>query len=112
MPIALYHILHVAGALLLAGFTFAVFANPSPERRGRSMMTLGILGAIVLVAGFGLLAKLSLGFEIWVILKLVAWLGLSALSGLAFRKPELCGLWRLLAAGFLCLAVYAVYGLR
>ena len=104
-----YSILHVVGVILLTAYTFAAFANPDPKARGRTLMVTGVLSLIVLVAGFGLLSKLKLGFPSWVIVKLVAWLGISALSGMAFRRPGMTGLFRLIVIVLVVAAVWAVY---
>ncbi|MCB9915324.1 MAG: hypothetical protein H6828_09265 [Planctomycetes bacterium] len=107
------YVLHVLAVLLLTGFTFQAFAAPTPERRARTMMVTGILSLAVLILGIGLMHTLHHGFdEGWIHAKLLAWLGLSAVSGIAFRKPEKVGLLTLLAIAFLALAVVAVYVLR
>ncbi len=109
----IYYVLHVAAVILLTGFTFQAFANSDPARRGRSMMLTGITGAIVLVAGFGLLSKLGYGMtEAWVLIKLACWFGLSALSGIAFKKPEKAGMLSVIASLLIVIAVVAVYVLR
>jgi len=83
-----YQILHVSSAVLLVAFTFQACAAPKPERRKFLMSVTGIMALIVLVAGFGLAAKRGYGFPSWMIIKLVCWLGIAGLSGMAFRKPE------------------------
>jgi len=107
-PLA-YYLVHVVCAFLLVGVTFQAFAAPKPENRKRSMMLGGILSLLLLVAGFGLLAKLQLGMPGWIVLKLVAWIGLSALGGLAFRRPDKAGGLAVVAAVLIAVAVYAVY---
>ncbi len=86
-PLA-YQILHVSSAILLVAFSFQACAAPRPERRKFLMSITGIMALVALVAGFGLSAKLQYGFPGWMILKLVCWLGIAGLSGMAFRKPE------------------------
>jgi hypothetical protein len=104
-----YQILHVTGAFLLVAFTFQAFAAPTPERRSASMRNTGIMSFVVLVAGFGLAAKLGYGFPIWMMIKLVCWLGISAISGIAFRKPEKTGGLLLIAMLLILGAVLSVY---
>jgi len=94
---------------VLTAFTFQAFAAPRPEARKTTLLVTGLASLVMLVAGFGLLAKLSLGFPGWVVLKLVAWLGLSALAGLAYRKPESGKTLAGLALLLLVVAVYAAY---
>ena len=91
MPATFYSILHVASALLLVGVTFGAFAAPTPERRKATLMWSGILSLLMLTGGFGLLARVVHGWPVWVLIKMVCWLGLSAVAGMAFRKPESVG---------------------
>ena len=110
MSIQLYYFLHVFFVILLIGFTFKAFAAPRPELRRRSLMVTGILSLIVLVAGFGLISKLGYSFTAgWVILKLVAWLGVAALGGIVFRQPGKAGIFGLIVTALVAMAVYAVY---
>jgi len=105
-----YYFLHVTGVMLLLGFTFKAFAAPQPEHKSKTMMMTGIFSLVVLIAGFGLLAKLGHSFASgWVIVKLVAWLGIAGLSGMAYRKPEKAGTYSLIAIVLVAAAVYAVY---
>jgi hypothetical protein len=108
MPINVYHLLHVGGAILMTAYVFRAFAAP-PETRKNNLAISGFLSLIVLVAGFGLLTKLDLEFPGWAIVKLGCWLGLSALGGLGYRMPALRGLLTLIAAALVVLAVYMVY---
>jgi uncharacterized membrane protein SirB2 len=74
---AFYHILHVLALLVLTAQTFMAFANPAPENRKRTLMIGGIASLLMLVSGFGLIAKLyGNSFSGWMIVKLVCWLGL------------------------------------
>jgi hypothetical protein len=53
------------------------------------MITHGVGLLLLLVAGFGMLARLNIhGFPLWVVLKLVIWLTLGAAVVLAYKKPE------------------------
>ena len=104
-----YYFIHILGVLVLTAFTFQAFAAPKPESRRTTMLVTGIASLVVLVAGFGLLAKLGSGFPGWVILKLIAWLGMSALAGFAYRKPGSCKGLTLIALVLLVIAVYAAY---
>ena len=105
----IYYVVHVAAVVLLTAFTFQMFALPDPERRRKQMMSTGILSLLVLVAGFGLLAKMHLAFSGWVVVKLVAWLGLAGMGGVAARRPELARPLSLVATVLVIAAVWAVY---
>ena len=104
-----YYILHVFFGFLLVAWNFQAFAAPDPARRKRMLMLTGIASLVVLVAGFGLLSKLSLGFPGWVIVKLVCWLILSAQAGMAFRKPGSVGAMQLVCTVVVLVALVMVY---
>jgi hypothetical protein len=106
----IYSVLHVVAALVLVGMTFSAFANPAPERRKFVMMVGGIASLVMVIAGFGLHAKLGIqGFPGWLIVKVVAWLVLSAVSGIAFRKQTMIGLLAVISMVSVVAAVYCVY---
>jgi hypothetical protein len=83
------HTLHVTGVLVLIGFTFFAFAG-APETRKRVLMITGIASLLVLLTGIRLWQGL-LSFQIlgWIVVKLLCWLALSAVSGIAYRKREM-----------------------
>jgi hypothetical protein len=85
----LLHLLHLTGVLVLIGFTFFAFAGPA-ETRKRVLMITGIGSLLVLLTGIRMWQG-TMGFHVfgWIIVKLVCWLGLSAISGLAYRKRHL-----------------------
>ena len=105
-----YHILHVFALLVLTAQTFAAFANPAPENRRQTVILTGIASLLMLISGFGLLAKLYPGqFPAWVIVKLVCWLVFSALAGLAYRRPHLRSKLALVGFSALLIALVMVY---
>ncbi len=107
-----YYILHLSALFLLAGYTFYAFGAP-PETRKRVMMITGIASLVALVAGFGLQAKLGHKLsEPWLIVKMVCWLGLSALAGFGYRKRGASGLLAVLAIAFIVVALVMVYSFR
>ena len=87
MSFQLYQVVHVFSVIMLAGITFAALAAPQPENRRFMLMASGIVAVVALVSGFGLLGLGRFVFPGWVVVKLACWLGLSALVGLAFRRP-------------------------
>jgi len=110
MSAAVYHVIHVTSLLLLAGVTFGAFANPDPARRRRVMMLSGVLSLIVFVGGMGLVSKaLGSEWQTWVFLKIGCWVGLSALVGIAYRRPGLRPTLPWIAAVLLGVSVWAVY---
>ncbi|HKB56220.1 MAG TPA: hypothetical protein VKC51_01405 [Lacunisphaera sp.] len=104
-----YQLLHIFSLLVLTAHTFMTFANPAPENRRRTLMITGIAALLMLVSGFGMLALNKIPVATgWVIVKLFCWLGLSALAGLAYRKPHLRGMLSLVALVLLLTAVFMV----
>ncbi len=78
-------LLHVTSVILLSGVTFAAFAAPQSENRRPSLMMSGVLSLLVFLTGFGVMGMMGLGFPGWAIVKVVCWLVLSGLTGMAFR---------------------------
>jgi hypothetical protein len=103
-----YSILHVFSVLVMTGFTFYAFAA-DPSTRKRTLAFSGIASLLALIAGFGLQAKLSVGFPGWLIVKIVCWLGLSALTGIGYRRRGAAGALALVAIVLVFVAVLMVY---
>ena len=108
MSLPFYLILHVFSLLALTGLTFYAFAAPE-ETRKRVLMMSGIFSLLVLVSGFGMLAKLHLGMPPWIFIKLGSWLGLSALAGIGYRMRNRVCVLKAVALGLILAALYAVY---
>ncbi len=108
MSITTYHVLHVSSIIVLLGYSFYAFAAPA-ETRKRVLMITGIATLLVLVSGFAMLAKEHLGFPGWVAVKLVCWLGLSAVAGIAYRRRAQADLFMILAFVLAITAVAMVY---
>ena len=71
--------------MLLNGVIFATFASPNPEFRRSVLLRYGSLSLLVFLSGFCVMGMLGLGFPGWALVKVLCWLVLSALPGLAFR---------------------------
>ncbi len=103
-----YHILHLVSLFVLAGYTFYAFAA-APETRKRVMMITGIASLLALVGGFGLQAKLAIGWPGWLVVKLVCWLGLSALAGFGYRRRGAAGTLAVVTISLVLVAIVMVY---
>jgi len=103
-----YYILHVVSILVLTAYTFYAFAGPA-ETRKRVMMVTGIASLLALIGGFGLQAKLNYGFPGWLIVKMVCWLGLSALAGMGYKRRGAVGTLSVVALVLVVVAVFMVY---
>jgi uncharacterized membrane protein SirB2 len=96
-----YKILHLTGVILLfIGLASALMPKDTPHRR-IGVIFHGIGLVILLVAGFGLIAKLQIGFPWWIIAKLVLWLAFGAMPLIGKRELPQCGLASLMAASWL-----------
>ncbi len=96
MPYELYKVLHLGGVVLLfcsLGGLFVYYAagQGAAESKLRPVLVVGhgLAMVILLVAGFGLLARLNMngGWGLWVWLKLGIWLLAGASLALAKRMP-------------------------
>ncbi len=108
MSPAFYHVLHVLSLIVLTGGTFYGFAA-SVESRKKVMILTGIASLVMLISGIGLLHKLQYGFPGWAIVKLVCWLGLSALAGIGFRNRNQAGLFMTIIFAIVAIAVITIY---
>ena len=105
MSYSLFHIMHLVFIISLVALTAAAIAAPKPENRKLFLAGSGFCSLVVFISGFMLLASIKAGFPLWAIVKVLCWLGISALAGIAFRKLELG---KQLSIGLICLVVLAV----
>ena len=82
----IYKVLHVAAVMGLFTALAAIVSTECPKLRKGSTILHGVSLILVLVAGFGLIAKLHYGFQGWVIAKIVIWFVLGALLVVAKRR--------------------------
>ncbi|MCX6952226.1 MAG: hypothetical protein NTV51_08675, partial [Verrucomicrobia bacterium] len=59
-------------------------------------------------SGIGMLHTLHLGFPGWAIVKLVCWLGLASITGLAYKRRAQSTLFMQIALGLAIVAVFMV----
>ena len=89
-----YKVLHIFGVLLtftaLGGMTLRALAGSRDKGTGGKLagITHGVALLLILVSGFGLLAKLGYGFPTWVLVKIVIWLLIGAAVVLIRRLPQ------------------------
>lgn len=96
MPIQVYKLVHLLGLIMsmvavggLALHGINGGDRDSNRARGLASATHGIGMVLLLVGGFGMLAKMGGGFPPWVAGKLVIWLLVGAAMMPLMRKPEL-----------------------
>lgn len=90
MSYEIYKVLHLVGLVTLFAALGALTVVPL-DRRKPFMMLHGIASVIMLVAGFGLLARLGLMGSLghWVYGKIAIWLLLGATPVVLKKKPNL-----------------------
>ena len=104
----LFLLLHVTSVILLSGVTFAAFAAPQSDNRLPYLMMSGVLSLLVFLTGFGTMGMMGFGFPGWAIVKVVCWLGLSGLTGMAFRMTPQIPMLRAVAVVAILIAVAMV----
>lgn len=113
MSYEFYKIVHIAGLLLTVFGLFGLItvnlndSVPKPSVRKIMLMTHGIGLLLLLVAGFGLAARLNLMGQLpnWVYAKLGIWLLVGAAPALIKRQPKKGMLWLLVILILVMLAV-------
>lgn len=105
-----YKLIHHIGIFMLmlslGGLYLHSLNGGGREHRGRKVVAIthGIGMVLVLVAGFGLMARLGIahaGWPGWIYVKMLIWLVLGAAIALAIRLPRLAPVlwWATLALG-------------
>lgn len=96
MTYQFYKVLHLVGVILaflsLGGLVAAARSGHTESRRIAGA-THGIALLLILVSGFGILAKLGLGFPPWVLIKALIWVALGGAIVLIRRRPQSATLW-------------------
>ena len=113
MSFEFYKVIHIAGLLLTVFGLFgliAVYWNdsvPKPALRKALMMSHGVGLLFLLVAGFGLAARLNLMGHLpgWVYAKLGIWLLVGGAPNLIKRQPQKAALWLVVTLIIVLLAV-------
>lgn len=107
---SLLHVVHVFGLAALVGYSFYAFAGPPAETKKRVMMFTGIASLLMLIAGGAMVTAMGYSWKAgWIWVKLVCWLVLSGLPGMAYRRPEKTGLFITIALVLVLIALYMVY---
>ena len=109
MSYAIYKIIHLTGVMMiflsLGGLICrSILADNEKRLKRFAGITIGIGLIIVLISGFGLITKLSIGFPGWIIGKLTIWIIIGGLIGLINRKGTLGVILWWLIIGLGCIA--------
>jgi hypothetical protein len=105
----LLHVVHVASVVVLIAYTFFAFAGP-PETRKRVLAITGVASLLALLTGIRMWQGMfSFTMAGWVFVKLGCWLGLSALTGFAYRKRQAANTLMVVALLLAVIALVMVY---
>ncbi len=99
LPYAFYKLVHILGIALalvsLGGFAVhALHGGAKSDNRARTLLIAmhGVGAFLILLGGFGLLARLNFPhgepFPGWLWVKLIVWLAVAAIVMLPYRKPN------------------------
>lgn len=96
MPYTVYKLIHLTAILFLfttAGGIALYVANGGTKENNVARKWVAAIHALTLVlivvSGFGLVAKIGTGFELWVWAKFALWFIIGSLALLPLRKPNL-----------------------
>ena len=112
----IYKVIHFLGLFMVVSAVFSqIFHAMSggekqhPAKRWLAIHSgLGLL--LLLVGGFGMLARLGIGVQTWVALKVVIWLALGGVGAVAIRKKALSkAIWMVTMLLLVVAAWLAVY---
>jgi peptidoglycan/LPS O-acetylase OafA/YrhL len=115
MPYEVYKVLHLLGVIMtiagLAGLIAHTLQGGSKGEGWRkpAVITHGVGLLLVLVAGFGLVARLQVGWPVWVLAKVGIWAAFGGLVAMAGKPGGAKGAWWIMLALFLGAVALAVY---
>lgn len=99
MPYTTYKIIHLAAILFLfatAGGVALYAANGGTREQNVLKRWVGVLHGLtltlILISGFGLVARLGTGFQAWVWVKFALWFVIGSIALMPLRRPRL-GYW-------------------
>lgn len=109
-----YYFLHAASVLFLTSAVFAIFAGAPESRRRMLSVLVGIFSLVALVAGFGLASTVHqmpnpMDWPFWLWGKVVCWLGISAIGGMAFKRRAQPAMWVWLTGILVLVAIWFGY---
>jgi len=98
MPYQIYQIIHFAGIFLVMLAFGSMVARSALQPDNAAWRKFGGIASgaglfLILLGGFGMLARLGLGLPGWAMIKLVIWVALGAMTALINRKPDLSKVW-------------------
>lgn len=107
----IYNVIHLVSVMAVFAALASVAATDSDKCKKSGAILHGVALILILVSGFGMLAKYQLGFPWWIIVKLVIFLAMGAMLTVAKRRVLPCGavIGIILALGTIA-AILGVFG--
>ncbi len=113
ISVSIYKFIHMLGIISvfmsLGGLTMHMINNGVKDHNWRKQLgiTHGVGLALILLGGFGMLARKNIAFtEGWVLTKVLIWFVIAGLFAMVLRKPSISrAMWSL----FILLGVLAAY---
>jgi len=111
MSLLFYKVLHIIGILMLflsiGGAVMRAAMDSKNEKLERFILiNHGVSLFIIVVAGFGLLAKVGMVFTGWIVIKIVIWLIMAGLILPIKKMPEKSSVWWFFALLLGAIAAY------
>lgn len=109
MPYPIYKMIHVVAIVLF--FSSMAMASVKTDRSKRGMIITGISLVLILVSGFGLIARLGIshgaGWPLWLYVKLGIWFIVGGAGHMIMkRRPQFLEKFFWISIGLLVLASY------
>jgi hypothetical protein len=107
----IYNVIHVVSIMAVFAALGAVAASEGTKHHKLGAALHGLALLLILVSGFGMLAKYNLGFPWWIMVKLIIWVAIGGMLAVAKRRALPCGavIGIILALGTIS-AVLGVFG--
>lgn len=102
------HIVHVFSVITMIALTIYACAA-EPGTRKKVMTWSGITSLLALLTGLRLWQVMYHFQGGWVVVKIVCWLGIATIAGLAYRRREKAGLWIFLTLLLTLIALVMVF---
>lgn len=102
------HVIHLLSLFFMVGAIFYACAA-APETRKKTLMWSGIAALLVVGTGMRMALGIYQTIAVWAWVKVVCWLGLAALVGIAYKRREKRALWIELTLILVAIALVMVY---
>lgn len=96
MPYTVYKIIHLASIIFLFTISggvalYAANGGTRDQNVAKKLVSAihGLTLVLILVSGFGLVARIGTGFQLWVWIKFAIWFVIGSIALMPLRRPQL-----------------------